>query len=102
MIPPPLESTLFPYTTLFRSRGRRAQRERRRARRGRVDQDRAGGDRGGVADVVGAGQRVQVALAVGGDGERTRLSGSAAVAPAGAVGGAEERLRARAGDHVRG
>src|SRR2546423_9686763 len=59
MIRRPPGSTLFPYTTLFRSR-RRRQGHRRRRRAARVDLD-GGGDAGGVADVVGACERVEVA-----------------------------------------
>ena len=74
----------------------------RRRRCGRVDQDRAGGDGGAVADVVGAGERVDVALAVGRRGVGAGDDGGAAVAAGGADARARRRLRVRAGDHVAG
>src|SRR2546422_5350900 len=67
MIRRPPRSTLFPYTTLFRSRARRARAPRVRAARQRVV---------GLPDAVGAQHRPHLPGRVGEDRKSTRLNSS--------------------------
>src|SRR2546422_8442938 len=72
MIRRPPRSTLFPYTTLFRSVFfRRAADDRRR-----IDRSRAARDRRQVEDGVLAGERVEARVVAEGDRKSTRLNSS--------------------------
>src|SRR2546427_8620470 len=66
MIRRPPRSTLFPYTTLFRSRGATARCDHDRHRRGQTQRARAGDDQDG--------HRIDQSIDPGGDRKSTRLN----------------------------